>query len=88
MQKIRQVVETFNVSVPYVSKVFNSWITVMAGVLGKLIVWLPRETMRATLPTAFNDYKQTTCVIDCAETFIQRPTCLKDRAETYSNYKS
>lgn len=78
---------TFKVSVPYVSKVFNSWITVMADVLGKLIVWLPRETIRATLPKSFNDYKQTTCIIDCAETFIQRPTCLKDRAETYSSYK-
>ena len=25
MQNIRQVVETFNISIPYVSKVLNSW---------------------------------------------------------------
>ncbi|CAC5392808.1 unnamed protein product [Mytilus coruscus] len=30
----------------------------------------------------------TTCIIDCAETFIQRPTNLRSRGETYSNYKS
>ena len=59
----------------------------MSDKLGPLIMWLPRETIRATLPSSFKDFKKTTCIIDCAETFIQRPINLKDRAETYSSYK-
>ncbi len=78
---------TFSVSTSYASKVFNSWITVMAEKLAELIVWLPRETLQATLPQSFSEYPRTTCLIDCAETFIQRPLNLKHRAETYSNYK-
>ncbi|CAC5416296.1 unnamed protein product [Mytilus coruscus] len=34
------------------------------------------------------NYPRTTCIIDCAETFIQRPTNLRSRGETYSNYES
>ena len=28
------------------------------------------------------------CIVDCSETFIERPTSLVARAPTYSNYKS
>ena len=31
---------------------------------------------------------RTTCIIDCSEIFIERPSSLSARAETYSNYKS
>jgi hypothetical protein len=78
----------FKVSHSYVSKVINAWIPLMATELGQLVVWLPRETISATLPHSFLDnFSKTTCIIDCAETFIQRPSNLKDRAETYSFYK-
>ena len=33
-------------------------------------------------------YAKTVCIIDCSEVFIQRPTSLTARAQTYSNYKS
>ena len=57
--------------------------------LKSLIIWLPRETIRACCPESFREnYPRTTCIIDCAETFIQRPTNLKSRGETYSSYKS
>ncbi|CAC5419949.1 unnamed protein product [Mytilus coruscus] len=54
-----------------------------------LVAWLPRETIRACCPESFREnYPRTTVIIDCAETFIQRPTNLKTRSETSSNYKS
>jgi hypothetical protein len=56
--------------------------------LKNLIVWLPRETIRATMPKSFRNYPKTTVIIDCAETFIQRVKNLKIRGETYSHYKS
>ena len=86
--EIGMLARMFDVSDSYVSKVISAWIPVMAKELGKLVVWLPRETIAATLPHSFiNSFNKTTCIIDCAETFIQRPTNLKDRAETYSFYK-
>ena len=42
-----------------------------------------------TLPQCFNTrYNKVVCIIDCSEIFIQRPTALTARAQTYSNYKS
>ncbi|CAC5412038.1 unnamed protein product [Mytilus coruscus] len=57
--------------------------------LKSLIVWLPREVIRDCCPESFREnYPRTTCIIDCAETFIQRQTNLRSRCETYSNFKS
>ena len=44
--------------------------------------------IRNTLPDCFKPlYSRTTCIINCSEIFIQRPTALSAKAETYSNYK-
>ena len=77
----------FKISVSLVSNVFNTWVPLLACTLRKLIVWLPRETIRSCLPATFEKYPKTTCIIDCSETFIQRPQNLRIRAQTYSNYK-
>ncbi|CAC5413443.1 unnamed protein product [Mytilus coruscus] len=61
----------------------------LAEKLKDLVAWLPRETIRACCPESFREnYPRTTVIIDCVETFIQRPTNLKTRSETFSNYKS
>ncbi|VDH91083.1 Hypothetical predicted protein [Mytilus galloprovincialis] len=79
----------FGISKSLACKLFNSWMPVLAEQLKGLVVWLPRETIRACIPESFREnYPRTTVIIDCAETFIQRPTNLKSRSETYSNYKS
>ena len=79
----------FGISKSLASKIFSSWIPVLADKLKSLIIWLPREVIRNCCPTSFKEnYPKTTVIIDCAETFIQRPTCLKSRSETFSNYKS
>ena len=77
----------FKISKSYVGQIYLSWLDIMEEQLGKLIVWLPRETIRACLPNSFKTYPKTTVIIDCAETFIQRFKHLRSRAETYSNYK-
>lgn len=52
----------------------------MALKLKNLIVWLPRETIRAIMPKSFNEnYPITTVIIDCAETFIQRAKNFKSK---------
>ena len=79
----------FGISSSLACKIFNSWIPVLSDKLKSLIIWLPREVIRDCCPDSFREnYPRTTCIIDCAETFIQRPTNLRSRGETYSNYKS
>jgi hypothetical protein len=56
--------------------------------LTKLIVWLPRETIRKTCPAVFRRYPKTTCILDCAETLMQKSSNLQSRGESSSNYKS
>jgi hypothetical protein len=79
----------FCISKSLACNIYNSWMPALAEKLKGLVVWLSRETIRACCPESFREnYPRTTCILDCAETFIQRPTHLKSRGETFSNYKS
>lgn len=73
------------VSHQLVSNIYHSWIDIMSQHLSECVVWLPRETIRRTLPQSFqNSFPKTTCIIDCSDIFIQRPFSLKARAQTWS----
>jgi len=79
----------FQISTQLASAIFSSWINIMAEHLTSCVMWLPRDTIRRTLPSSFLEtYPGTTCIIDCSEIFIQRPFSLKARAKTWSTYKS
>lgn len=80
----------FNTHVTKVTTIFHRWIDIMAENLKTLIVWPSKEMIISTLPECFkrSKYHRTTCIIDCSETFIERPTSLVARVQTYSNYKS
>ena len=79
----------FGVDITRVSKIFHHWMNIMHEELQPLIKWPERDMLRKTLPACFKPkYLRTTCIIDCSEIFIQRPTSLTARAQTYSNYKS
>ncbi|KAJ8375535.1 hypothetical protein SKAU_G00061150, partial [Synaphobranchus kaupii] len=77
----------FKMSQGQVSKTVGMWIDIMAEHTKDLIVWLPRETIKATLPQAFKEhFSNTTCVIDCTETVLQKAKNLDCRSESYSHY--
>ena len=79
----------FGISHQLASRVFNSWIDILAFQLKDLIMWLPKESIQRTLPSSFKElYPKTTCIIDCTEVYLQRPLSLKARTATYSSYKS
>ncbi|XP_061594927.1 uncharacterized protein LOC133458741 [Cololabis saira] len=79
----------FNVSRAMASIVISHWIDVMGGQFKDMISWLPRDTIRATMPLSFQrNYPRTTCIIDCAETAMQRATNHDSRSDTFSQYKS
>jgi len=57
--------------------------------LDSLIVWPERETLYKTLPNEFKEAfgNNVAVIIDCFEIFIDKPTALDTRAQTWSNYK-
>lgn len=79
----------FNVSRPVVSRIILTWLTVMDVRLSPLIAWPNREQLQRTIPKCFIDSfgLKTSVIIDCFEIFIDRPSNLLARAQTFSNYK-
>ena len=78
----------FRIAVSSVSKIFHRWIDVMSRELHRLICWPDRTNIRQTLPDCFKPmYSHATCIIDCSEIFLERPSSLLARAQTYSQYK-
>ena len=79
----------FNVSVSTVSRTFQAWIIVMDCRLQPFIKWPEREVLWHTMPQCFQQSfgKKVTVIIDCFEIFIDRPSNLLARAQTFSSYK-
>lgn len=79
----------FDVSRTVVSRIIVTWLTVMDVRLSPLISWPSREQLQRTMPKCFIDSfgLKTSVIIDCFEIFIDRPSNLLARAQTFSNYK-
>ena len=79
----------FNVSVSTISRVFLAWMVAMDTRLSPLIKWPDREDLWRTMPQCFQFSfgKKTTVIIDCFEVFIDRPSNLLARAQTFSSNK-
>lgn len=79
----------FGISITLAGQIFRGTVKVLSRVLRQTIVWLPRETIRYTLPQSFQEsgYANTTCILDCTEVLLQRPKQLYTRSQTYSNCK-
>lgn len=80
----------FKTSKATVSRYFHFWVHAMYQCfVPALIIWPLREHLRATLPFCFRErFSKCVCVIDCFEIFIDRPIKIKERASTFSSYKS
>ncbi len=81
--------ERFDVSQSVVSRILSYWIDTMEEHMRVYIPWLPRETIRSTMPQCFKEnFLNTTCIIDCSETTLQKAHNLDSRGESYSHYYS
>ncbi|XP_065140326.1 uncharacterized protein [Paramisgurnus dabryanus] len=77
--------ERFQVSQDAVSQILSYWIDTMEEHTRAYVPWLPRGTIRATRPRRFmENFPNTTCIIDCSETVLQRAR----NQESYSDYCS
>ena len=72
-----------------VSRTCLSLLDVMHAKLSPLIHWPDRAEIEETTPMCFRKHYGTkiTVIIDCFEVFIERPSNLKARAQTWSTYK-
>ena len=79
----------FDISLSTVSRILFSWLLVMDVKLSPLINWPSREDLWRTMPQCFKYSfgKRIAVIIDCFEIFIDHPSNLLARAQTFSNYK-
>lgn len=78
----------FQISQSTVSRIFCQCINVMFVRLRFLINWPERDAVRKTMPMAFRKHcPKCAVIIDCFEIFIERPSILLARSQTYSSYK-
>lgn len=79
----------FEVSVSTVGNIVKTMMVLLKKVMKLVVVWLSRPQIQNSLPQSFieNGFGKTTCIVDCTEVFLQRPTKLMARAQTYSAYK-
>jgi len=57
--------------------------------LQDLIIWPDRDALRKTMPSCFQESfgEKIAVILHCLAIFIERPSNLKARAMTWSNYK-
>ena len=79
----------FGVSKATISRIFSRWLIQMDIRLQDLILWPDLESLQKTMPICFQKSfgKKVAVIIDCFEVFMERPSNLKARATTWSNYK-
>ena len=78
----------FGVSQSTVSRSISKWVDILFTKLSFLIHWPERDQLMKTMPADFREhFRKCTIIIDCFEVFMERPTSLKARAQTFSNYK-
>lgn len=79
----------FGIPQSMASKIISYWIDKLEEVLRPLIPWLPRESIQATMPAAFKEnFPNTTCIVHCGESLVQKPQNLDSRGKLNSHYHS
>ena len=78
----------FHVHGSTVTRTFQHVISVLYVRLKPLIIWPDRDVLLKTMPVDFRKHcPRCVVIIDCFEIFLERPTNLLARAQTYSSYK-
>ena len=79
----------FRIHASTVSRVFQSCIQTMYSSMDFLVYWPEREQLKLTLPRSFRQkFSSCAVIIDCFEVFIDRPSDLLARAQTWSSHKN
>lgn len=86
--KFKELADDFGMTISHVSKVFLKTIPKIASVMRPFIVKLDSEKIKKTLPMSFrHKYYEVSCIIDCLEIEVQKPSKAINQALTWSDYK-
>ncbi|XP_075543245.1 uncharacterized protein LOC142577657 [Dermacentor variabilis] len=74
----------------FVCNIFKNVLKSLKDIMKYVVIWLPRSRIQSTMTSAFieNGFQTTTCMFDCTEVALERPTKQKPLAQTYSSYKA
>lgn len=86
---IQHIAHLFSVHRDTVSAAFKETVSVFYSRLSPLVHWPDRESLRVSMPHQFVEAfgNRVAAIVDCFEIFIERPSNLQARAQTFSNYK-
>ena len=85
---LEDLADRFSLSSGRISRIFTTWVKVLARVLQPLLRYPSKESILVDLPQCVRKkYPRLRCIIDCTEVYIQRPRDLKVQAATWSDYK-
>lgn len=79
-----------NVSIATISRILQKWLVAMDMRLSSAcIIWPEREDLRKTMPLCFKKSfgNKVAVIIDCFEVYVDRPSSVLARTETWSQYK-
>lgn len=84
----RELGDDFAMDPTYASKIFAKNLPIIASVLRPFIVNLDYKMNKRNLPMAFrHKYNKVSCIIDCLEIEVQKPSKALNQALTWSDYK-
>lgn len=84
----RELSDDFSISPTYASKIFQKNIPLIASLMRPFLVVLDKDSIRKNLPMAFrHKYYNVSCIIDCLEIEIQKPSKALNQALSWSEYK-
>jgi hypothetical protein len=82
------IADSFGISCTRVSQIFATWINYMNIVFSPLLKRPNSKLLKKFMPKCFRlAFPKTTCVIDCTEFFIERPSTPTAQIRTFSSYK-
>ena len=79
--------DRFGISAGHASKVFTTWTNFLFHELPLLFPYPSKGLVQRLLPDGFQNYPSTRIIIDCTELFIEVPSSLKPKSQTWSDYK-
>ena len=78
----------FQIGQATVSQYFNRWLDVLYSNLSFVIRWPEQGELLKMMAMEFcKHFRSCVVIIDCFKVFIECPTSLSARAQTWSNYK-
>lgn len=85
--KQRDLAEQYGVPQSTVSRIILTCIHFLYSVLGSPRIWMTKDIIKECLPSEFEDYPDTTTILDSTKLRCQTPTFPLLQSEVYSNYK-